>query len=233
MNNTVINDHRLFVRRAYNNYDKKKNLRNQFLEQRTNKIRANKYSGAKSKVKQTCIVCFTENSSAESCILDCQHVICKECIVLYIQHLVDNKEVESIICPKDGCHCELSFNHIQKTIPSHLLKEYDRCLVDNYLNKRDDIVWCPIADCRCPVFVTKNMTEGRCPKCKFAFCTKCGEKYHGISKCNEFKNEDEKTLVANQYMYGSFTEKAELERKYTKTKLENELENVLSNHCIK
>ncbi|RWS23161.1 polyadenylate-binding protein 4-like isoform 3 [Leptotrombidium deliense] len=102
MNNTVINDHRLFVRRAYNKYDKKKILRNQFSEQRTNKIRASKYSGAKSKVKHTCIVCFTENLSAESSTLDCQHVICKECIVLYIQHFIDNKEVESIICPKDG-----------------------------------------------------------------------------------------------------------------------------------
>ncbi|RWS23153.1 E3 ubiquitin-protein ligase RNF14-like protein, partial [Leptotrombidium deliense] len=34
-------------------------------------------------------------------------------------------------------------------------------------------------------------------------------------------------------MYGSLTEKAELEKKYTKKKLEEEVEKELSNQCIK
>ncbi|RWS28685.1 E3 ubiquitin-protein ligase RNF14-like protein [Leptotrombidium deliense] len=233
MNNTFIQGHRLIVKRANCNFEKKNELSNQFQQQRNfHKSTYTNNEMAKNTLEEICIVCFTETLSSETINLECRHIICKECIALYIRHLVDNKQVESVICPKDGCDCELTFYHISTIVPKDLLNEFDKCLMDNYLNKKDDIVWCPQAHCRFPVFLNENMTEGRCPKCKLAFCAKCGEQYHGIRECNEFVDEHEKKQVLHRYMNGSETEKAMLQRKYTKNKLEKEVENLLSNQCI-
>ncbi|RWS27574.1 E3 ubiquitin-protein ligase RNF14-like protein [Leptotrombidium deliense] len=181
-----------------------------------------------------CNICFSEHNAAECVLLNCKHVICKECIVFYIQHAVKSRDIDAILCPKNECDEDLTFDLIRELIPRELHDEYLKCLCESYLNKSEDIIWCPKAECRSPLYMTSNLSSiGQCPQCNFIFCTKCGEKYHGINACSEFESENQRMEILSCYMNGTETEKKGLIKRYTKKKLDKEVEEHLSNLCIK
>ncbi|RWS00385.1 E3 ubiquitin-protein ligase RNF14-like protein, partial [Dinothrombium tinctorium] len=230
LNNARVKGKLLFVGKAMKKIERQLELRKQFLTQ-IRKFRKPKQFKITDVLDTNCSVCLVDNPAKDCIILPCKHVTCKNCIILYIEHLVSTKEIDSVLCLK--CNSELNYHLIKHVVPEELHAKYDQLLLDHYLENAQDIVRCPKSNCQCPVYLDEaSPTLGSCPACEYAFCTNCGESYHGTLPCDEFENETMKMQAIEKYIIGSIDEKAALEKRYTKKKLEKLVEECLSNRCI-
>ncbi|RWS23071.1 E3 ubiquitin-protein ligase RNF14-like isoform X2 [Leptotrombidium deliense] len=238
MNGRNIQGKVLYVTKAMKRIERQQQLRLKFhsMFTRMPQVRKQKQRIRVSCVLDTvCNICILEKNASDCILLECKHIICKDCIVLYVEHSVKARDVDSLLCPAIDCESELTFDLVRELIPRELLERYDECLFENYLDKSKDIIWCPNVDCRCPIIMTSdhNSGVGLCPQCSFSFCTTCGEKFHGANPCLDFEDENQKLQIIQQYTSGTETEKAALIKRYTEEKLERAVQDHLSNLCIK
>ncbi|RWS01806.1 E3 ubiquitin-protein ligase RNF14-like protein [Dinothrombium tinctorium] len=183
-----------------------------------------------------CCVCLHHVQADDCTSLPCNHVmLCTECIVGYIQHVVSAKRIDFFTCPENDCIAELNYELIAHLVPKDLFEKLDLLLLDPHLENAENIVRCPKTDCQCATYLDEDSPFlATCYKCGYLFCTNCGEDYHGVdTPCNELEDEAMKIEVIQKYLNVTGDEKAALEKRYTRTKLEKLVEEFLNNNCIK
>ncbi|RWS21940.1 E3 ubiquitin-protein ligase RNF14-like protein [Leptotrombidium deliense] len=197
-----------------------------------------------------CDSCLHEFLTTECIHLFCGHVFCEECFVHFIRHSVTVKRVNPVECPFNDCGHEIAFDVIAGRIPNELLAKYNILLFDSFVESADDIVGilfpfsfsyllftlqvnCPKLTCDGLVCLTDDPKFGYCQSCCYNYCRDCGEEYHGSLACDHFENDEHKSQILQSYVSAGVELKRSLEKRFTKKKLEDLIEEKLSNECIK
>ena len=167
-----------------------------------------------------CAVCFLEKRGSD-CVrfLKCGHIYCKECMREYFQVQIKDGAVRALTCPEDKCDSQADPGLVQQLVPTDVFEKYDRFLLQSTLDCMSDITYCPRKQCQTPVLKETDDLMAICSNCQYVFCSLCKRTYHSISPCPI--NAKELLKVRDIYLKGTPEERADLERKYGKTRLEN------------
>ena len=170
-----------------------------------------------------CGVCFTTKSGV-NCVAfpTCKHVYCKECVASYFEIQIKEGSVRALTCPEEKCDTQADPELVKSLVSSETFEKYDRFLLKVTLECMTDIVYCPRTSCQFPVLKEHEQSMGRCPQCNFVFCIICKRTYHGVANCHVSGTELLK--LREQYLNGTDEEKALLEKRYGKKKLQQAVE---------
>ena len=122
---------------------------------------------------------LVKGSNPQTCVLDCQHRFCHDCVKEHFGSLIRSRQLEKIVCPDDTCKRKVSIKEILRVI-----KE-DKALLDKYVdfsvNQVDLLTrFCVKPGCEGQVRAKDiNATKLKCPICSTAVCFKCRDAWHG------------------------------------------------------
>ncbi|RWS21797.1 hypothetical protein B4U80_14100 [Leptotrombidium deliense] len=183
-------------------------------------------------LSSTCDICLTESMTSNCLQLQCKHIFCRDCFQEFLNQKITVNDISSIRCPiSHDCH-EILYNLIIQHISKELLEKYEKKLLENYLETENYMVRCPKFDCNEVVVLNdESPLLGYCKKCNFQFCTNCTEEYHGIESCL-FESESQKKEVTKMYKNAWIIGRRNLEKRYTKKKLQELVGEYNSDQCI-
>ena len=147
----------------------------------------------------TCQICFMDDLKPNDIYIfeECNHYYCLECFNHTLKVKVEEKAVDNIICPCDGCDHEITHNEIRCILSNDkdLWQRYDQNLFDLTLVQMDDVRYCPKPGCGAAMCGSKDAPMMTCPSCKLQSCFNCKDEYHvGITceKHQQWKKENGK-----------------------------------------
>lgn len=178
----------------------------------------------------SCQVCF-EDKMGKDCIKfnKCDHVFCNECMQGYFESLINDGNVQKLICPQENCESIAIPAQVLSLVGIEMFNKYDSLLLRDALNNMTDIVYCPRVQCQCAV-IPEDATLCRCPDCKNVFCALCRQAYHGIEPCKLTNNQLKE--IVELYKNGDEDIKVQLERKYGERRIKNAIEESSSLNLI-
>ncbi|KAI8813644.1 hypothetical protein BJ742DRAFT_789028 [Cladochytrium replicatum] len=197
--------------------------------------------------QRECGICLDTRRGDECLrIAGCNHVYCRGCLKDYFSLLIKEGTVAQVTCPDS--RCKKAFNGKSRLVVSkegdisltqpplpddvlrnllqdaELFERYLKMSVTKALEGRQDVVYCPRANCQAASI--KDPTEEKlvvCRICKYAFCSMCLRTWHGNMNYCKISNFLE---VAEQYMQATDFEKTALEQKYGRKVLERIIQQV-------
>lgn len=160
-----------------------------------------------------CAICFDCMSGKHAFrFIPCEHAFCNNCVTNYFSVLIDEGNVNNLICPEDKCDSEALPQQVKKCLSDSLYERYERLLLQRAIDTIDNIVFCPRSWCGTPVLFGAEEDYDECPKCHYVFCRMCKKASHGVNPCALDENAMEK--IREVYRNGSSTERAALEKQY-------------------
>ena len=180
----------------------------------------------------TCNVCFSEKFGKQ-CLqfMQCQHVFCKDCLKSFFEIQIKDGNVQSLLCPEDGCDSAATQGQVRDVVDEALFHRYDRLLLQSSLDTMSDIMYCPRKSCGNPVILDQESSMGSCAACQHVFCIYCKLTYHGVSPC-KIKSEEMKAL-RDAYEASTGEERRKLERRYGKHVLRQLIEDSFSEEWLR
>ncbi|XP_051960548.1 E3 ubiquitin-protein ligase RNF14-like [Xyrauchen texanus] len=177
-----------------------------------------------------CGICFSEKLGS-NCLLfkECQHVYCKTCMKEYFEIQIRDGNVQCLDCPEPKCTSIANPTQVKHLVGEDEFARYDRLLLQSSLDRMTDVVYCPRKSCCMAVMVEPDSTMGICPSCRYAFCTKCKQTYHGLSLCKE----DEVLRLLEVYQAASAAEKMRLNKEYKRMIFKRAKNEALSEKYVK
>ncbi|RWS24612.1 polyadenylate-binding protein 4-like protein [Leptotrombidium deliense] len=138
-----------------------------------------------------CFLCAS-NADSNLIVLDCKHKFCKSCLRKYVSYLMDQFEVEIILCPSVVCQYEMDVSTLKQLEP--LLPVYLRLGItlhtrQQFVNENRIMLnaekWCPRDWCRSNLSQSSIFdSHAKCRKCGYEFCFRCGDDFHNNSQCD-------------------------------------------------
>ena len=173
----------------------------------------------------TCNVCFSEKFGKQCFpFMQCQHVFCKDCVKSFFELQIKEGNVQSLLCPEDGCDSAAIPWQVQEVVDEALYQRYDRLLLQSSLDTMSDVMYCPRIYCGKPVILDQGSSMGSCATCRHVFCRYCKLAHHGTLKCHDIETEDmeafENTNKASTSQ-GKSEKTHKLEHKNRKASLKN------------
>ena len=101
-------------------------------------------------------------------------------IYLITRYLIKNI-IFSLTCPYDKCESQAQPSQVLALVGLEIFNRYDTLLLKDSLNSMEDIIYCPRAQCQCPVIPDESLAH--CNACEYVFCSLCRQGYHGIEPC--------------------------------------------------
>ena len=134
----------------------------------------------------TCCICY-EKYNKKVTIEECGHSFCSTCVNSYLNLLISEGEVISIICPASCCWCEINLDLISSVISKELYEKYLR--FKNFKEKESNLnfKWCPVFNCSGYDY-RLSTDKLRCNVCDFEFCYSCSSHWHQGKCTNLNKN---------------------------------------------
>ncbi|XP_054152748.1 E3 ubiquitin-protein ligase RNF14-like [Oppia nitens] len=145
----------------------------------------------------TCALCLDEKQLADFREFgQCQHLFCRVCLGQFLAQKISDGIVLNIKCPSgvgdsldSQCSVEASHQLIRELLDPDLLVRYDELLLKKNVEHLDNVINCPT--CNLPVEFDSGTCLAYCYTCDYAFCTSCGQVYHGATDC--VNNDDEES----------------------------------------
>lgn len=138
-----------------------------------------------------CQICFMDDLNAGDIYVfeECNHYYCLECLNHTLKIKVNDRAVDNLSCPCDGCDHKITHNEIRCILSSDkdLWKKYDQKLFDLTLGQMEDVRYCPKPNCGTAMCGSKNAPMMTCPGCKFQSCFNCKEEYHIGITCDKYQ----------------------------------------------
>ena len=146
---------------------------------------------SKNKISQdTCPICYTEIENNDSFSLKCNHQICKECYIEYINNklLTEPINIINTPCPFNGCNLYLTRTIFKKCISEKRMKIiFAKSVVRNFTLTNKDIKLCPNPKCNVSIRVQGNIAKEIKCQCGNVFCFSCLEESHIPCDCEMVK----------------------------------------------
>lgn len=137
-----------------------------------------------------CEICFEDRKGLLTYALKCGHRFCADCYTNYLTGKVKEEgEAARIQCPQDGCHRIVDAKSLRMLCGDDVQARYDVLLTRTYVDDKDNLKWCPGADCEyaieCAVKRRDLMRVVPTVKCTndHAFCFGCTLADHQPAPC--------------------------------------------------
>ncbi|KAK5084956.1 hypothetical protein LTR70_002131 [Exophiala xenobiotica] len=141
-----------------------------------------------------CEICFEDSKGLQTYALKCGHRFCADCYSNYLTGKVKEEgEAARIQCPQDGCHRIVDAKSLRLLTDREVQARYDILLTRTYVDDKDNLKWCPGADCEyaidCAVKKRDLMRVVPTVQCKnnHAFCFGCTLNDHQPAPCSLVK----------------------------------------------
>ncbi|RUS90286.1 hypothetical protein EGW08_001975 [Elysia chlorotica] len=178
----------------------------------------------------TCEVCFEEKPGVELLrLVNCEeHLHCRACMKGWLEAMISDGAVTELRCPGFKCDRPILPTEVASVVSEENYQRYDKLLLRTALDVMTDMMNCPRPFCQFPVVLEDNL--GHCPKCSYAFCSRCQNTYHGHSPC-KLKAELHASLCA-EYETASEARKLQLEMKYGRQVIHRAVQETHSNRWL-
>ena len=133
-----------------------------------------------------CPVCYTEIEKDNCLSLKCNHQICKECYIEYINNklLTDPITILQTSCPMNGCNLYITRTLYKNCITELKYKKiFAKNLIRNFLITNKEIKTCPNPKCNLSIRVQNSIAKEIKCKCGQTFCFSCLEESHIPCDC--------------------------------------------------
>ncbi|XP_053210640.1 E3 ubiquitin-protein ligase RNF14-like [Panonychus citri] len=167
--------------------------------------------------KIECGICFSSFFGIDTVAFGCDHYYCANCIKTYLETLIANGQVHSLVCPFDKCNNTVDPEMVKVLVGPDLYQKYDSILLSSAIGNLGGIIYCPRINCLKPIITEHDPDIEKlvhCPYCDFAFCTSCKMTYHGVDPCKSFADEDEKIFILREYDEAAPEKKKLMEKEY-------------------
>ncbi|KAJ8277579.1 hypothetical protein GJAV_G00076920 [Gymnothorax javanicus] len=198
-----------------------------------------------------CGICFMMKLGSDCfCFRECQHVYCLDCTREYFKVLIREGTVKSLKCPQSECSSEATPAEVKELVGEDLFGRYDRLLLQSSLDSMADVTYCPRLTCATAVMVDPSDFSALCSACRYAFCSRCRQAYHGLAPCMGTEPRERREDTSQEpyaslpqkedglrglwedYDNGSKERKKLLEKRYGKSVLRDRVENALSHNWV-
>lgn len=161
-------------------------------------------------------------------LMACGHVGCRECLKgFWESRITEGRVVEGdLVCLKEGCGGIAGVEEVREVVDSEMFEKHERYVLERML-ERDGVVRCERKGCEEVAWVEGRL--GRCGRCEFAFCVKCGKAWHGEKSC---VSEEEVEQLIEKYDAADEEEKAEIETAIKEHKREGMWDRVVTGHTL-
>ena len=134
--------------------------------------------------KVRCVLCFETVRATEMRGLECRHMFCRDCYTSYLEEAVKGG-VECIhtVCPESTCGLIVSEDLFRALLPSRLFERYHRFMVNSYIDRGQNVKWCPRPGCEYACEYPKNRARDVVCVCGYSWCFKCGLEAHSPLDC--------------------------------------------------
>lgn len=137
-----------------------------------------------------CQICADKVTFDDIFILSCnvEHKLCVNC--LYQHALLKLKDSSELTCPFGECKQRIHINELRcLPFPKHtinkLIEQYDKQLLNGFMEKANGAIKCPSTNCEWRAFCDARDRVGIvCENCKTEFCSKCRGKNHYRVECD-------------------------------------------------
>ena len=161
------------------------------IEQSPDSLEAiSKFIGQNNITKDTCPICFCEIEKDNSISLKCNHYICKECFVEYVNNKLETDPMNILYtsCPLNGCNLYLTRTIYKKCITEKKMQKlFARSVIFNFIKTNKNIKICPNPSCNYSIKVKDNIEKEIKCKCGFIFCFLCFKESHIPCSCEMVK----------------------------------------------
>ena len=137
-----------------------------------------------------CPICYTEIEKENSLCLKCNHYICKECYVEYINNKLLSEPINIVNtpCPLNGCNLYLTRTMFKKCITEKKMQRiFAKSVVRNFTVTNKEIKSCPNPRCNISIRVQDSIAKEIKCKCGTIFCFSCLEESHIPCDCEMAK----------------------------------------------
>ena len=138
----------------------------------------------------TCPVCYSEIEKENSLSLKCNHQICKECYIEYINNILINEPLNILFtfCPLSGCNLYLTRTIFKECITEKKMQRiFAKSVVRNFTVTNKEIKSCPNPRCNISIRVQDKIAKEIKCKCGTVFCFSCLEESHIPCDCEMAK----------------------------------------------
>ncbi|KAF1385384.1 hypothetical protein PFLUV_G00107190 [Perca fluviatilis] len=194
-----------------------------------------------------CGVCFMRWLGSDCVQLpECGHIFCQACLAEFCKLQITEGNVRAVTCPEADCSATPTPAQVKRLVGEELFSRYDRLLLQSTLDCMADVVYCPRRTCGSAVIVEKSSTAALCSVCNFAFCVTCKKTYHGTGDCRVKtsinteiqviadlpQSQEGLRALLDDYASGSKERQSLLESRYGQRKMQNTVEDLLSESWI-
>ena len=170
----------------------------------------------------TCGVCFCQVKGSEVVMYGCRHVCCDSCLTSFARVHIADGSVDRLTCPAAvGCGVQILPQKMYPMLEKDEVDRWERLLLQKSLDSMEDVAYCP----RCNIATIAEENCAMCSKCRFAFCSRCLEAWHGGSKCGNVAKKLQ-SLRKRASKYGVTAGEASLSIAAEIESLENQLKNL-------
>ena len=140
--------------------------------------------------KDICPICYTEIEENDTFSLKCNHQICQECYIEYINNklLTEPINIINTPCPLSGCNLYITRTIFKKCITEKKMQiMFAKSVVRNFTLTNKDIKLCPNPKCNVSIRVQGNLAKEIKCQCGNIFCFSCLEESHLPCDCEMAK----------------------------------------------
>uniref|UniRef100_A0A8C9YXD4 RBR-type E3 ubiquitin transferase n=1 Tax=Sander lucioperca TaxID=283035 RepID=A0A8C9YXD4_SANLU len=180
-----------------------------------------------------CGVCFMGWLGSDCVQLsECGHIFCQACLAEFCKLQITEGNIRAVTCPEADCSATPTPAQVKRLVGEELFSRYDRLLLQSTLDCMADVVYCPRRTCGSAVIVEKSSTAALCSVCRFAFCVTCKKTYHGTVLCVSVCVSEGLRALLDDYASGSNKRQSLLESRYGQSRMQNTMEDLLSESWI-
>ena len=139
---------------------------------------------------ELCPVCFSEFEDNNYMCLKCNHRVCNECYIEYINNKLLSEPINILFtsCPLNGCNLYLTRTIFKKCITEkNMQRIFVKSLVRNFTVTSKDIKSCPNPRCNVSIRAQNNIAKEIKCQCGTIFCFSCLEESHIPCDCEMVK----------------------------------------------
>ncbi|XP_013790083.2 E3 ubiquitin-protein ligase RNF144A-like [Limulus polyphemus] len=125
----------------------------------------------------------------------CGCFFCEMCLQQYLTVNIQDGNV-IITCPDGECGkaAKILVSEVEKLVNPEVYKQFKRFKLNREVELDPTRTWCPGINCETICYVRPTVKGEEnvavfCPKCGFAFCSVCKEKWHPSKTCDELRKD--------------------------------------------
>lgn len=132
-----------------------------------------------------CGICMEKHPKEKMEFADCSHNYCRNCLCKHWQFKINSGDVLSLMCVWPNCSREVTEDEVLRLCDDELAEKFTRFRTARLVQRENGVVkYCTRPMCDGWASGSRLRPKAHCRKCKYAYCWKCNQPWHGwFSRC--------------------------------------------------